>query len=119
MRAKGITWMKMPLFSWSVFISVFMLYMSLPAFIIGVAFLLFDTPLVQRSLLQVEIRYCSSICSGSLAIPKYTWLLFRPSELYQKFLRQVLEGLSLATNRWYLPWPVLESSGLLFGDTTC
>jgi cytochrome c oxidase subunit 1 len=42
MRAPGVGWMKMPLFSWSVFVSVFMLYMSLPAFIIGVAFLLFD-----------------------------------------------------------------------------
>jgi len=42
MRAPGVTWMKMPLFSWSVFISVFMLFMSLPAFVIGVALLLFD-----------------------------------------------------------------------------
>ena len=42
MRAPGVTWMKMPLFSWSVFISVFMLFMSLPALIIGVSFLLFD-----------------------------------------------------------------------------
>jgi len=32
----------MPLFSWSVFVSVFMLYLSLPAFVIGVAFLMFD-----------------------------------------------------------------------------
>ena len=42
MRAPGVTWMKMPLFSWSVFVSVFMLYMSLPALIIGLVFLLFD-----------------------------------------------------------------------------
>ena len=42
MRAPGVGWMKMPLFSWSVFVSVFMFYMSLPAFIICVAFLLFD-----------------------------------------------------------------------------
>jgi cytochrome c oxidase subunit 1 len=42
MRAEGVGWMKMPLFTWSVFVSVFMLYMSLPAFIIGVFFLLFD-----------------------------------------------------------------------------
>lgn len=42
MRAKGVGFMKMPLFSWSVFVSVFMLYMSLPAFVIGVVFLLFD-----------------------------------------------------------------------------
>ena len=37
-----VTWMKMPLFTWSVFVSVFMLYMSLPALIIGLVFLLFD-----------------------------------------------------------------------------
>ena len=43
MRAKGVGWMKMPLFTWSVLISVFMLYVSLPAFIIGIYFLLFDS----------------------------------------------------------------------------
>ena len=43
MRAPGVTWMKMPLFTWSVLISVFMLYVSLPAFVIGVFFLLFDS----------------------------------------------------------------------------
>ncbi len=43
MRAKGVGWMRMPLFTWSVLISVFMLYVSLPAFIIGVFFLLFDS----------------------------------------------------------------------------
>ena len=42
MRAPGVSWMKMPLFSWSVLVSVFMLYLSLPALIIGLAFLLFD-----------------------------------------------------------------------------
>ena len=42
MRAPGVSWMRMPLFTWSVFISVFMLYMSLPALVIGVFFLLFD-----------------------------------------------------------------------------
>jgi len=45
MRAPGVTWMKMPLFTWSVLISVFMLYLSLPPFIIGVFFLLFDSTL--------------------------------------------------------------------------
>lgn len=43
MRAPGVTWMKMPLFTWSVLISVFMLYLSLPPFVIGVFFLLFDS----------------------------------------------------------------------------
>ena len=43
MRAHGVGWMKMPLFSWSVLVSVFMLYLSLPPFVIGVFFLLFDS----------------------------------------------------------------------------
>tara|TARA_B110001452_G_scaffold264220_1_gene266882 strand:+ start:3822 stop:6131 length:2310 start_codon:yes stop_codon:yes gene_type:complete len=43
MRANGVGWMKMPLFTWSVLISVFMLYVSLPAFVIGIFFLLFDS----------------------------------------------------------------------------
>ena len=43
MRAKGVGWMRMPLFTWSVLISVFMLYVSLPAFVIGIFFLLFDS----------------------------------------------------------------------------
>ena len=43
MRAHGVKWMKMPLFSWSVLVSVFMLYLSLPPFVIGVFFLLFDS----------------------------------------------------------------------------
>jgi len=42
MRAPGVTWMKMPLFTWSFLISMFMLYLSLPALIIGLAFLFFD-----------------------------------------------------------------------------
>ena len=42
LRARGVDLMKMPLFTWSVFVSVFMLYVSLPAFVVGVAFLMLD-----------------------------------------------------------------------------
>ncbi|MEE3083367.1 MAG: cbb3-type cytochrome c oxidase subunit I [Candidatus Thermoplasmatota archaeon] len=35
MRAPGMGWMQMPLFSWSIFISVLMLFISIPAFGIG------------------------------------------------------------------------------------
>ena len=42
MRAPGVTWMKMPLFTWSFLISMFMLYLSLPALIVGVLFLYLD-----------------------------------------------------------------------------
>ena len=42
MRGHGVSWMKMPLFSWSILISMFMLFMSLPALIIGVLMMFLD-----------------------------------------------------------------------------
>jgi len=42
MRAPGVTWMKMPLFTWSIFISMAMLFISLPALIVGLAYLFLD-----------------------------------------------------------------------------
>ena len=42
MRAHGVSWMKMPLFSWSILISMFMLFLSLPALIIGVLMMFLD-----------------------------------------------------------------------------
>ena len=42
MRAPGVSWMKMPLFTWSILVSMFMLYISLPALIVGILFLFLD-----------------------------------------------------------------------------
>lgn len=42
MRAPGMGWMHMPLFSWSIFISVLMLFISIPAFGIGLIQVLLD-----------------------------------------------------------------------------
>ena len=42
MRAPGVTWMKMPLFTWSAFVANAMLYISLPALIIGTVYLYLD-----------------------------------------------------------------------------
>jgi len=42
MRGHGVSWMKMPLFSWSILISMFMLFLSLPALLIGVVMLFLD-----------------------------------------------------------------------------
>ena len=42
MRAPGMGWMQMPLFSWSIFISVLMLFISIPAFGIGLVQVLLD-----------------------------------------------------------------------------
>ncbi len=42
MRAPGVTWMKMPLFTWSILVANFMLYISLPALAVGTLYLLLD-----------------------------------------------------------------------------
>ena len=71
LRARGVDLMKMPLFTWSVFVSVFILYVSLPAFVVGVAFLMLDHSLAAHSTHLEEARFCSSTCSGSLVSLKY------------------------------------------------
>ena len=106
MRAPGVGFMKMPLFAWSVFVSVFMLYMSLPAFIIGVAFLFSTTPLERSSSHQVGTVCCSSICSGSSAIQKCTWSLFLPSESFLKSSQQAHGARFSDTSPWCSLWPV-------------
>ena len=42
MRAPGVSWMRIPLFTWSILIANFMLFISIPALAIGVIFLLLD-----------------------------------------------------------------------------
>ena len=54
MRAPGVTWMRMPLFSWSVLVSVFMLYISLPALVIGLLLLYFDHSLATSFFITAE-----------------------------------------------------------------
>ena len=68
MRAKGVGWMRMPLFTWSVLISVF-----IPSF--GPASIRYCILLTIRFYNGIDIlhiwslnHFCSSICSGSLDI---------------------------------------------------
>ena len=45
MRAPGVTFMRMPLFSWSILVSIGMLFISIPAFGVGLIFLFLDRTL--------------------------------------------------------------------------
>ena len=75
MRAKGMSWGRLPLFIWTILTYSVLLIFALPVIAAAVTMLLDRTPL-RHPLLRPDARAarrcCGSTCSGSSAIPRST-----------------------------------------------
>ena len=74
MRTKGMTFFRLPLVVWSLFITAILLLLALPVLTTALALLLFDRLAGTHFFIPpaAASRCCGSICSGSSGIPKFT-----------------------------------------------
>ena len=69
-----MTFFRLPLVIWSLFITAILLLLALPVLTTALALLLFDRLAGTHFFIPSEAasRCCGSICCGSSAIPKFT-----------------------------------------------
>ena len=74
LRAPGMTWFRLPLFVWSMYAVSMVMVLATPvlamSLLLIIAEALFGLPIFDPA--PAAIRCCSSICSGSTAIPPST-----------------------------------------------
>ena len=74
MRAPGMTYFRMPLSIWSLFITALLLLLALPVLTAALGMLFFDRVFdTNFSCPRAACRFCGSTCSGSSAIRKSTF----------------------------------------------
>lgn len=102
MRAPGMTWFRLPLVIWSLFIVAVLLLLALPVLTSALAMLLFDRVFGTHFLSRLEeVSHCyGNTCSGSLAIPRSISWCSRPWVSPRKSCRCSCASRSLAIGRW-------------------
>lgn len=89
MRAPGMTYMRMPMFAWTTFITSAIILFAFPAVTVGLVLLTFDR-ILGANFFEVGaggIRCSGNISSGYLVIQKYISSFCLPSELYRRLSR--------------------------------
>jgi hypothetical protein len=117
MRAPGMGWMQMPLFTWSILVSIMCLFISIPAFGIGLIEALLDRT-VATAFFNVSAGG-DPVLSGTLVILKFMWLFYPLSVSFLKYWLRVQEEPSLAIAQWFTRSRVLDLYHSLYTATTC
>lgn len=104
MRAPGMTYMRMPMFTWTTFVTSSLILFAFPPLTVGLALLMLDR-LFGTSFFNPALggtRLYGNIYSGSSVTQKCIFLSFQLSEYSQKFSLHSLKNDYLVTHLWYL-----------------
>lgn len=104
MRAPGMTYMRMPMFTWATFVTSALILFAFPPLTVGLIFMMMTVCSVETSLIQrlVEIRSFGSTCSGFSVTQKYTFSYCQRSVFSLKFLRRFHVNVCSVIHRWCL-----------------
>ena len=74
LRAPGMTWFRLPLFAWSMYVVSMVMVLATPVLAMSLLLIIAERYLASRFSIRppAAIRCCSSTCSGSTAIPPST-----------------------------------------------
>ncbi|MEZ5327794.1 MAG: cbb3-type cytochrome c oxidase subunit I [Verrucomicrobiales bacterium] len=116
LRAKGMTWMRLPFFVWAMLVTGFLLLLAFPPLEVAALMQLSDRLMgssfflptglteggVPLDISAEVVRSFISTCSGSLLTQKFTSCFCPGSQSSRRFCQTTLESRFGDTNRWFM-----------------
>ena len=121
MRTKGMSLMRMPVFTWMILVIQFLLLFAIPVITVALFLLMFQREFDATffSSPPAPTRCCGSTCSGSSATPRCTSSCCRRSASSPRCCRSSPRSRCSATRSSSSPAPRSGSSAGACGPTTC